>query len=104
MSLLYDAIVTCRSNTFLDRGHIDNSDCIDGIFYLEFRKALESVPHKRWLCKPNEYKIKKSVIKWIGKFLEAMQQRVVLGNSASAWTNVTSSVPQGSAVCGRPCF
>ncbi len=25
-----------------------------------------------------------------------MQQRVVLGNSASAWTNVTSGVPQGN--------
>ncbi len=74
---------------------VDNSDCID-VIYLYFRKAFDSVHHKRLLCKFNNYKINKSImVNWIGKFLEARQQRVLLGNSALAWTNVTGGVPQG---------
>jgi hypothetical protein len=69
-----------------------NIDCI----YLDFRKAFDTVPHKRLAMKLQAYGIKGNALEWVKEFLKDRKQRVVLGNSVSNWTGVTSGVPQGS--------
>ncbi|MES9905329.1 MAG: reverse transcriptase domain-containing protein [Sedimenticola sp.] len=76
---------------------IDQSDSIDVIF-LDFKKAFDTVPHKRLLLKLKGYKIEGQIIKWIEKFLENRKQRVVINGEPSEWTNVLSGIPQGSVL------
>ncbi len=48
---------------------IDQSDSVDVVF-LDFKKAFDTVPHKRLIKKLKGYKIEGKVIKWIGMFLK----------------------------------
>ena len=45
------------------------------IIYLDFRKAFDSVPHKRLLIKLNAYGISGSLLDWIQNFLSGRKQR-----------------------------
>ena len=44
------------------------------------------------------YGIGDSLLKWFESFLKGRKQRVVLGDVASGWSDVTSGVPQGSVI------
>lgn len=68
------------------------------IVYLDFAKAFDMVPHKRLLHKLNAYGIGSVLLKWFESFLTGRKQRVVLGDSISDWSHVTSGVPQGSVI------
>ena len=61
-----------------------------------FKKAFDSVPHKRLIKKLEGYEIKGILLKWFKNFLNGRQQRVVINGKASDWTNVLSGFPQGS--------
>ena len=76
----------------LDRG--GNIDCI----YLDFRKAFDTVPHKRLLNKLSSYGICGQVKMWIESFLSDRQQSVRIGSSFSSISPVTSGIPQGSVL------
>ena len=76
----------------LDRG--GNIDCI----YLDFRKAFDTVPHRRLLNKLNSYGICGQVKLWIKCFLSDRQQSVRIGSSFSSTSPVTSGIPQGSVL------
>ena len=76
----------------LDNG--GNIDCI----YLDFRKAFDTVPHKRLLNKLYSYGIRGKIHLWIANFLSNREQSVKIGGSMSNKSQVTSGIPQGSVL------
>ena len=66
--------------------------------YLDFRKAFDSVPHKRLLSKLSGYGVTGRVHDWIRDFLSNRSQYVSINDSKSKTANVTSGVPQGSVL------
>ena len=67
-------------------------DCI----YLDFKKAFDSVPHKRLLIKLESMGIKGKALKWVENYLANRVQMVRIGNECSDEKPVLSGVPQGS--------
>ena len=68
-------------------------DCI----YLDFAKAFDRVPHQRLLTKVNDLGLQGELSNWIKDFLTGRKQRVMVNNT-SEWSDVTSEIPQGSAL------
>ena len=66
------------------------------VILLDFSKAFDIVPHRRLLHKLERYGIDGPLLKWFESFLIGRSQRVVLRGSYSSWTQVKSSVPQGT--------
>ena len=66
--------------------------------YLDFRKAFDSVPHKRLITKLHGYGVRGSVLNWISDFLSGRYQYVSINNSSSKTVPVVSGVPQGSVL------
>jgi hypothetical protein len=68
------------------------------VFYADFAKAFDKVPHKKLIAKLKSYGINDKTVTWIQSFLADREQRVVLGKESSNWSRVTSGVPQGSVL------
>jgi endonuclease/exonuclease/phosphatase family metal-dependent hydrolase len=73
----------------------DNHEAFD-VIYLDFRKAFDSVPHRRLLSKLKAYGISGTLLKWIENFLHERVQKVRVGSAHSSETEVLSGIPQGS--------
>ena len=67
------------------------------MIYFNFRKAFDTVPHARLLLKLQEYGISGNLLRWLDGFLSNRRQRVLINNSFSQLSPVSSGVPQGSA-------
>ena len=81
---------------------IDQGKSAD-IFYLDFAKAFDKVPHTRLIQKLKNKGIHGKVLKWIENWLADRTQKVKVGSEKSSSCNVESGVPQGS-VLGPPLF
>tara|TARA_B110001454_G_scaffold210883_1_gene225906 strand:- start:49 stop:1224 length:1176 start_codon:yes stop_codon:yes gene_type:complete len=78
-------------------GSLDNKVPVDAA-YLDFRKAFDSVPHKRLLTKLKGYGINGRVLCWVEDFLKNRTQYVSINGKSSEKSPVTSGVPQGSVL------
>lgn len=76
---------------------LEDSTPLD-VIYLDFRKAFDSVPHMRLLCKLKSYGISGKLYSWIESFLSERCQQVSIGGCCSSMVPVTSGVPQGSVL------
>ena len=63
-----------------------------------FKKAFDSVPHKRLFSKLQAYGLAGHVLNWVNDFLTNRKQRVVVNDVCSEFRNVLSGVPQGSVI------
>ncbi|MEW8547692.1 MAG: reverse transcriptase family protein, partial [Candidatus Thiodiazotropha sp.] len=75
----------------------DDSIQVDTI-YLDIKKAFDTVPHRRLLCKLKAYGIDGEILSWIKDFLSNRMQRVRVNSFYSDWKDVSSGIPQGSVL------
>ena len=75
--------------------YLDKNETFD-VIYLDFKKAFDSVPHKRLLNKLESYGITGKIHTWIESFLTNRTQKVIVGEGESKSSPVISGIPQGS--------
>ena len=63
--------------------------------FLDYKKAFDTVPHKRLLYKVRKYGFEDIYINWIKDFLTNRKQRVHIRGQFSEPTEVLIGVPQG---------
>ena len=66
------------------------------VIFLDFSKAFDTVPHKKLCIKLDNIGVRGNVLRWIKAFLSNRQQRVLVEDHSSAWSTVSSEIPQGS--------
>ena len=76
---------------------LEDSKPVD-VVYLDFKKAFDTIPHKRLLNKLRSYGISGKLLAWIESFLSERRQQVTLGGHRSNLVPVVSGVPQGSVL------
>ncbi|BHF84166.1 Ethanolamine kinase [Sparganum proliferum] len=76
---------------------LDEDGRVD-VIYTNFKKAFDSVPHKRLIYKLSEIGITGRLLTWITDFLTGRSQTVCIEASTSTPTPVLSGVPQGSVI------
>jgi hypothetical protein len=76
---------------------IDEGSKVD-VIYIDFKKAFDSVPHRRLLHKLEMFGISGILLKWLNSFLTNRTQCVSVNGSSSVWSDVLSGVPQGSVL------
>ena len=73
---------------------VDSGEAVD-VIYLDFQKALDKVPHKRLIRKVQADGVGGKILRWITNWLTDREQRVMIKQYSSQWSNVLSGVPQG---------
>ena len=68
------------------------------IFYLDFQKAFDTVPHFRLIEKLKSYGLSGTILDVIADFLSNRTFQVLVGNAHSNHHCVTSGIPQGSVL------
>lgn len=76
---------------------IINGENVD-IFYLDFQKAFDTVPHYRLYVKLLSFGIQGKILNTVFDFLSDRTCKVMVGDNKSDSYNVTSGVPQGSVL------
>lgn len=73
------------------------------IFYLDFSKAFDKVPHARLAKKLESKGVDGNVLAWLVDWLSGRTQQVRVGGQMSDVSSVDSGVPQGT-ILGPPLF
>lgn len=68
------------------------------VLSVDFSKAFDKLLHSRILSSCELFQIPRYMLEWISSFLSLRKQRVILDQSASPWSLVSSGVPQGSVL------
>ena len=68
------------------------------VFYLNFQKAFDTVPHHSVVAKLSESGIDGKALRLIANYCDDRKQRVRIGTSKSSLCDVTSGVPQCSTL------
>ena len=76
---------------------IASGESVD-IFYLDFQKAFDTVPHFRLFVKLSSFGIHGKTLNVVSDFLSDRTFSVSVGDSKSEQFNVSSGVPQGSVL------
>ena len=63
---------------------------------MDLSKAFDCLPHCSTICKLHSYGVSREACTLIASYLRDRKQRIKLGNSRSAWTELFKGVPQGS--------
>jgi len=77
--------------------HIEEGRAVD-VVYMDFSKAFDKVPHGRLIQKVRRHGVQGNLAVWIQNWLAHRRQRVGVDGKYSAWSSVTSGVPQGSVL------
>ena len=77
------------------RKHMDKGQ-LPGSLYLDFRKAFDTVNHRRLLSKLELYRIKSKELLWFQSYLFGRQQSVAFEHTYSSKQYMTCGVRQGS--------
>jgi hypothetical protein len=97
---------SCASNLtiFLDAltKVLDSGKAAD-VFYLDFAKAFDKVPHARLIVKVRAKGIGGKIIDWLEAWLHNRTQAVAVNNEMSEESEVESGIPQGT-IMGPPLF
>ena len=62
----------------------DNNKAVD-LFYLDFQRAFEKVPHERLMLKVNAHGIQGDAAGWIRNWLAGLRHRVCINQPNSTW-------------------
>lgn len=76
---------------------LDKKSSVD-IFYIDFQKAFDKVPHEALIFKLEKLGIRGKTLLWISNWLTGRKQRVQVKGNYSQWAEVMSGVPQGSVL------
>ena len=68
------------------------------VIYMDFKKAFDTVPHKRLISKIISLNISKEIVNWIEAFISNRRQKVAVNGKESNWHDVTSGIPQGTVL------
>ena len=68
------------------------------VICMDIAEAFDTIPHNRLKFKLQWYTITGTTFQWISSFLTMHHQRVVIDNTFSNLTAVTSGVPQGTVL------
>ena len=66
--------------------------------FFDFKKAFDSVPHRKLISNLKSLQLNPAIIKWICNYLSGRYQRVVVEGAISQSIQVVSGVPQGSVL------
>jgi len=78
--------------------NLDN-DIPTDVAFMDFRKALDAVPHRRLLYKLQNYGVKGHIHSWITNYLSGRTQYVKINNSSSQEQPVTSAAAYLRRAC-----
>ena len=68
------------------------------VLFLDFAKAIDTVPHQHLLLKLQSYGISGRTHHWISQWLAKWAQRVVINGIEFDYIRVISGVPQGTVL------
>ena len=67
-----------------------------GAVFIDYRKAFDSINHKKLLAKMPGFGFSQKVINWFENYLSNRARKTIANNVSSSWLDVTYGVPQGS--------